>query len=170
MVQLGLLIKVDRGIYRRVGIAGVQKALGLGSEFATVRLPRAAYTESPAVYFRHVLLAIEHYLPEGLAASTIAKAAGISRNTLYKAEDDLGVDRRKKAIRVLPAPAAEISFIKVFDAKGNLVTTISGNDSALAKELAAHFEGKAWGWRWLHSVRILPKIGPKNLVPKKGKY
>src|ERR1035438_8321708 len=95
----------------------------------TIHQPRPSITQHPPP-----ALAIEHFLPEGLAASTIANAAGISRSALYIAEDDLGVDRRKKALRVNVATATKISFIKVFDADGKYVATLSGADAALAQD------------------------------------
>lgn len=93
LLELGLLIKLKHGKYRRVGVAQAQHQLNLEITFSAAPIPRTALMGTAAEYRRAVLLAVEHFLPSGLASETIAKAAGISRRCLYYDEKVLNVRR-----------------------------------------------------------------------------
>ena len=158
MCKQGLLEKVTHGLYRRVGLARIQERLGLGTNFAPVYLPVEIYTGSPAEYTRVILLAIEHYLPKGLATATIGKAAGISRTSTYDHERILGIEREPVTRRVGIAPASDPSFIKVFNAENKFVVTLNGDSTYDACKAADRNKGTTWGWRQWPSYRFLPKL------------
>jgi hypothetical protein len=158
LCQIGLLIRVERGLYRRVSIEQARILLGLGNEYALVEIPRAACmgTVSVADYTAAVVLEVELRLPGNLPSSTIADAVGVSTPSLYTHEKRLKVERKTRAKRVNVATATP-HFAKVFDDKRTFVATMSGDNlSHRAIDLACRNGGQAWGWEMQPSIRTLP--------------
>jgi len=158
LCQLGLLVRVARGLYRRVSVEQARILLGLGNEYALVEIPRAACmgTVSVADYTAAVVLEVELRLPRNLPSSTIADAVGISTPSLYTHEKRLKVERKTRAKRVNVATATP-HFAKVFDDKRAFVATMSGDNlSHRAIDLACRNGGQAWGWEMQPSIRTLP--------------
>ncbi len=158
LCQIGLLIRVERGMYRRVSVQQARILLGLGNEYALVEIPRAACmgTVSVADYTSAVVLEVELRLPRNLPSSTIADAVGVSTPSLYTHEKRLKVERKTRAKRVNVATATP-HFAKVFDDKRMFVATMSGDNlSHRAIDLACRNGGQAWGWEMQPSIRTLP--------------
>lgn len=152
LVKLGLILKTARGSYRRIAISAVQRLLGLQEHFAPVPLPRAVYRSLNA-YKQAVVLAVQRHIPAGQSSDVIARAAGVSRRTLYRHENAAGVERQTQVHRVNVATATACHFVKVFDAARQFVRTISGDDQQGAMELAANTGGRAWAWQQRPSRR-----------------
>jgi len=154
MVKMGLLIRQALGIYRRVGLEKVRALLNLGRSFAPVVFPRNVYGGQPKAFSRAVLLAVEHYLPEGLSTRRIASAAGIGSRTVYLYENELGVQRTTITERIGLARATVVNFVKIFDAEKRFFQTLDNAYDGC--KVAARIGGSAWGWQQMPSKRSVP--------------
>lgn len=159
MVSLSLLKKLKHGRYQRVSIARARALLGLGPEYALVQVSYVAFRGTTRAFNTALMVEAGRRLPEGLAAATIADAAGRSRRTLYYHEAVAQVERQSRVRRVGLATATPASFVRVFDKDNRAVLTVDGEDLDGALERAAQCEGRVWPWSQRPSLRSYPDRG-----------
>ncbi|MHB8626509.1 MAG: hypothetical protein ACYDBJ_03215 [Aggregatilineales bacterium] len=154
LLDLGLLHRLQRGRYRRVGIEAVRRALGLGSEYALVGLPEIAY-RNIADYTAAVTLAVEELLPTGLAAASIAEAIGISESSLYEHEDRVGVIRIAN-VKFTNIGQPTVCFAKVVDDVWRTVRQLNGLRKSFSPGWYAAGGERVLAWEQRPSARQRP--------------
>ncbi|MHB8626512.1 MAG: bifunctional DNA primase/polymerase [Aggregatilineales bacterium] len=158
--ELGLLIKLEQGGYRRVSVARAREILALGDDYGLVRIANEAFSGSITKYTAAVTLAVERLLPNDRSSAEIAAAIGISKRSLYDQEARVGVERETQIKRANLATAT-IHFATVCDANGQRVGVVGGMNAAHgAMEWAGESGGSAWGWQQSPSLRQLPPVKP----------
>lgn len=158
LVGLGLLIKPERGIYKRVSIEESRAALGIDAGHAEARITLKDYT-SLRLFKRAIVVKVGSSLPTRQPANKIAASTGMSRSTLYAHERGI-VERQTITRRSAPA-AAGTDFIKVFNSRKQFVVSVSAKDPFGAMERAINEGGAAFGWMQLPSIRRYPVSKPE---------
>lgn len=162
LVEDGLLYRVRRGAYQRVGIETVQRKLGLGREYALVSIPQATY-RNVADYTAAITLAVEHLLPANLATATIGDAIGISSRSVYDHENRVGIIRTTN-VKFTHIGQPTVCFAKVVDEDWRTVRTLNGLRKPMNSAMWDTSGGKhVLAWEQLPSTRQLPSLDRLSL-------
>ena len=162
LVELGIMERREAGVYVRVGLERTQQLLGIGTDYALVNMPVEAFKGRISGYSSAVTVIAEQQLEGTPSVGLIAGAAGVSKSTIYRHENDRNVTRKTVVRRIGLATATDKAFAKVFDYAGRPVVTISikrnGEGAHGAARMADACQGSVWTWEQSPSQRAFDKI------------
>lgn len=162
LVEMGIMERREAGVYVRVGLERTQQLLGIGSDYALVNMPVEAVKGRISGYSSAVTVIAEQQLEGTPTVGLIAGAAGVSKSTIYRHENDRNVTRKTVVKRIGLATATDKAFAKVFDYAGRPVVTISikrnGEGADGAARMADACQGSVWTWEQSPSQRNFDKI------------